>query len=127
MNYKVLIVQPISKGGENYLIDKGYCIKRGTGTSEDAIAKDVEDCDAVLVRNAKITSNIIDAGKKLKVISRHGVGVDNIDVAYAKSKGIVVTNAPLSNFNAVSEHTIFLLLSCAKNSRIVDIAYRSGN
>lgn len=127
MGNKVLIVQPISKIGEDYLTDKGYVLKKGSGTSECEIARDVADCDAMLVRNAKITPMIIDAGSRLKVIGRHGVGVDTINVSYALKKGVIVTNAPLSNANAVAEHTMHLLLSCAKHARKIDIAFRNGN
>lgn len=127
MSFTVLIPQNISSSGINYLTECGYKIKIGNGHDEDTIAADVVGCDAILIRNARITPKIIDAGNKLKVIGRHGVGVDTIDVDYAAKKGIWVTNAPLSNGNAVAEHTMYLLLSLAKNAKIIDDNLRNGN
>ncbi|KPU44887.1 hydroxypyruvate reductase [Oxobacter pfennigii] len=127
MSFTVLIPQNISKNGINYLMECGYKIKMGNGCDEKAITEDVVDCDAILVRNVRITPKIIDAGNKLKVIARHGVGLDTIDVDYAEKKGVWVTNAPLSNTNAVAEHTMFLLLSCSKNAKVIDEEFRNGN
>lgn len=124
---KVLIPQDVSACGKDFLLEKGYKIKMGTGEDEASIIRDVVDCDAILARTAPLTKRVMDAGKKIKVISRAGVGVDSIDCAYAAEKGIWVTNAPTSNKVSVAEQTIFLILSCAKNARIVDTEMRKGN
>ncbi|MDF2522464.1 MAG: Phosphoglycerate dehydrogenase [Clostridiales bacterium] len=127
MAKKVLIPQDITAPGKNYLIEKGYEIKMGTGITVDAIAKDVEDCDAILARTAQYPAEVFKAGKKLKVIARHGVGVDNFDVDAATELGIYVCYAPLSNGLSVAEHTITLILALAKNLVKVDKEFRNGD
>ena len=123
---KVLVIQPIRQNGYDYLKEKGYKVICGSGTTEDEIIRDANDCDGILVRNARITKKIMDAVPKLKVI-RHGVGLDTIDVDYARKKGIIVTNSPLSNYNAVAEHTMYFILACAKNACIVNQAFYNGD
>lgn len=125
--FKVLIAQDISAAGKKYLVENGCEIVHGSGTTENVLCKDIEECDAVIARTAEYTKRVIDAGKKLKVISRYGVGVDNIDWAYAEEKGIWVTNVPHGNSNSVAEHTIYLILACAKNGSYVERKLRNGN
>jgi len=124
--FKVLIPQDIAESGKKYLIANGCEIISGSGTTEDALCKDVQDCDAIIARTAQYTRRVIDAGKKLKVISRYGVGVDNIDYEYAEKKGIWVANVPHGNSNSVAEHTIYLILACAKNGSYIEREMRSG-
>src|SRR6476620_11399507 len=72
--------------------------------------------DALIVRSAtKVTADVIEAGSRLKVIGRAGVGVDNVDVDAATRRGIVVANAPESNVVSAAEHTIGLLMALARN------------
>jgi D-3-phosphoglycerate dehydrogenase len=127
MAKKVLIPQDITPAGKNYLLERGYEIKIGSGTTADAIAKDVEDCDAILARTAQFPAEVIKAGKKLKAIGRHGIGVDNIDVNTCTELGICVTNAPLSNANSVAEHTIGFIIALAKNMVKIDKEFRNGD
>jgi D-3-phosphoglycerate dehydrogenase / 2-oxoglutarate reductase len=87
----------------------------------------VADCDAILARTASYPAATMEAGKKLKVISRHGVGCDNIDVAQATALGIWVTYAPESNANTVAEHTIGCILALARNFIRLDRETRAGN
>ena len=83
-----------------------------TGLSEEEIINIISEYDALIVRSAtKVTKNIINAGKKLKVIGRAGAGVDNIDVVTAKEKNVLVMNTPGGNANATAEHTLALILS----------------
>ena len=79
--------------------------------------REIADCDALLVRMDRVTPALIDAAPRLRIIARHGVGTDNIDVGYAAKKGIWVATAALSNYNAVAEHTVMLMLCCAKRVR----------
>jgi len=127
MAYKVLIPQDVAQPGKDYLRERGYEIKMGSGVTADAIAADVVDCDAILARTAPFPAKVFEAGSKLKVISRHGVGVDNIDVAKATERGIWVTFAPESNANTVAEHTIGCILALARNFIQLDRETRAGN
>ncbi|WP_252312669.1 hydroxyacid dehydrogenase [Sinobaca sp. H24] len=70
--------------------------------------------EAVIIRTFKMTKEVIDKMPELKIIAKHGVGLDNIDLDYAKSKGIKVTNTPLANINSVAELVVALALNCAK-------------
>jgi len=124
---KVLIPQAITEVGRNYLLEKGYEIKIGTASDEETIMNEVVDCDAILIRTAKITRKIMEASKKLKVIARHGVGVDAIDLKAATELGIQVTNGPLSNFESVAEHTIAFILACGHRLVEMDKNVRNGN
>lgn len=127
MKNKVLIPQEISQVGLDFLRNHGYDIEPGCGSSEKDIINSIKDCSGLLIRNARITRNIIDAAPHLRVIGRHGVGVEAIDVEYATEKGIWVTNAPESNFNAVAEHTVMMILVLAKNLLQNNKVFMSGD
>jgi D-3-phosphoglycerate dehydrogenase len=127
MAYKVLIPQDIAEAGKKYLREKGYEIKLGSGISVETLQQEVRDCHAILARTAKYPAAVLQAGKQLKVIGRHGVGVDNIDVAAATDLGIYVTNGPESNAVSVAEHTIGLIIAVARNIVLFDAAVRKGN
>ena len=127
MEYRVLIPEPVSEVGTKYLRDKGYEVRIGSGTTTEVIKKEVADCHAILARTALLPAEILEAGKNLKVIARHGVGVDNIDLEGATRLGIQVTNAPESNANSVAEHTIGLILAVTKNLVLGDQELRGGN
>jgi D-3-phosphoglycerate dehydrogenase / 2-oxoglutarate reductase len=127
MANRVLIPQDVAQEGKDYLRERGYEIKPGSGITADAIAKDAVDCDAILARTAPFPAKVFEAGEKLRVISRHGVGYDNIDVAKATELGIWVTFAPESNANTVAEHTIGCILALARNFIQLDRETRAGN
>jgi D-3-phosphoglycerate dehydrogenase len=127
MSYKVLITEDIDKEGKDYLKKFGYEIKIAENIREETLIKEVKDCDAILVRMALITAKIMEAGIKLKVISKFGVGVDNIDVKEATKRGIRVTNSPESNKNTVAEYTMGLIISLAKKLFLYDRELRKGN
>jgi len=78
------------------------------------------------VRTAPFTRESIEAAHALRVIGRHGVGVDNIDLQAATEKGIVVVNTPLANATSVAEHTILVIGALAKRMRVMDRAVREG-
>ena len=83
-----------------------------TGLTEEEIIKIIPDYDGMVVRSAtKVTKNIIESAKNLKVIGRAGAGVDNIDVSTAKEKNMIVMNTPGGNANATAEHAFALIMS----------------
>ncbi|MBI5646947.1 MAG: D-2-hydroxyacid dehydrogenase [Ignavibacteriae bacterium] len=100
---KILIPDGISKEGAKLLIEAGHELNQTKFTPEELLAA-IPEYDAIIVRSAtKVTKDVIDTGAKLKVIARGGVGLDNIDVAYAKSKGIPVLNTPGASAISVAE------------------------
>ncbi len=82
--------------------------------------------DAILSRQGPVTAAVMDAAPGLRVIARHGVGVDDVDVAEAQRRGIVVTRAPGSNTQAVAEHTMALLLALAKDLPLLSAQVAGG-
>lgn len=126
MKGTVLIPQNVSPQGIAYLQERGYEIVSGSGVAAESLKQDVVHCDAILVRTAAITREVMEAGSKLKVIAKHGVGVDNIDLDAAAALGICVTHAPQSNLNTVAEHTLALLVAWSKRLLIADRECRRG-
>ena len=84
-------------------------------TDKGQLIEAVADADALIVRSDKITPEVIDAAKELKIIVRAGAGYDSIDTAYAKQKGIIVENTPGQNSNAVAELVFGLLVYAVRN------------
>jgi len=124
---KVLIPQDITCAGKDYLREHGYEVVVLTACDEDTIAREAANCHAILSRTAKITRGIMEQAPNLKVISRHGVGVDHIDLDAATELGIWVTNGPLSNYETVAEHTIAFILSLGHRLAEMDGQVRAGN
>ncbi len=89
--------------------------------------KKVSDCDAISIRTEKLPGEIIESANKLKVISRHGVGYDNIDLLATKKKNVTLTITAKANAIAVAEHVLFMLLSISKGKNMYDDAVKSGN
>lgn len=84
-------------------------------TEKQQLLDAVANADALIVRSDKITPEVLDAAKELKIVVRAGAGYDNIDTAYAKEKGIVVENTPGQNSNAVAELVFGLLVYAVRN------------
>lgn len=94
--------------GHNLVLLENY-------TDKKQLIEAVADADALIVRSDKITSEILDAAKNLKIVVRAGAGYDSIDTAYAKQKGVVVENTPGQNSNAVAELVFGLLVYAVRN------------
>jgi D-3-phosphoglycerate dehydrogenase len=114
--FKVLVTDPISDLGIQQLNDAAdVIVDRTTGLNEDELIAIIGEYDALLVRSqTKVTERIMEAGKKLKVVGRAGVGVDNIDLEAATKRGIVVINAPDGNTIATCELTFAMMMSVAR-------------
>ncbi len=98
-----------------------------TGIAADELVKIIADYDALIVRGrTKATASLLEAATRLKVIGRAGVGVDNIDLAAAKSRGVTVVNAPVSTTLAVAELTFSLLLALAREIPRADASMKQG-
>lgn len=127
MAWTVLVPKGIHPAGTQWLDEHGMTLKWMSGTDEASIVRDIASCDAVLARTHAFTRTVIEAAPKLKIIARHGVGVDNIDLDACEARGIIVCNAPMSNANAVAEHTIALLLACAHQLMVVNREFLAGH
>ena len=112
---RVLVCEKLADAGIAYL-GQHVTVDDGTAWSKDELAEKIADYDGIVVRSAtKVTADLIERGTRLKVIGRAGTGVDNVDVAAATRRGIVVCNAPESNSLSAAEHTIALILAQARN------------
>jgi D-3-phosphoglycerate dehydrogenase len=86
----------------------------------------LEDADGVIVRTSKVPRDMIAAAQRLKVIGKHGVGVDNIDLDAARERGVAVINTPGANSNAVAELAVGLALAVARRIALLDRMLRDG-
>lgn len=126
---RILITDGIEKSAAEELKSLGHDIVERFYTP-DELKEQVKDFDAVIVRSAtKITKQIIDGAletKRLKVVIRGGVGVDNIDVPYAEANGITVANTPNASSLAVAELAIGHMFALAKYIYISNVSMRNG-
>jgi D-3-phosphoglycerate dehydrogenase / 2-oxoglutarate reductase len=124
---KVLIADAISQRGVDELSrDDAIEAAVKTGLSEKELVDLIADFSALVVRSqTKVTANILNAGTKLRVVGRAGVGVDNVDVETATRRGIIVLNAPGGNTVSTAEHAFSLLLSAARKIPQADANVRS--
>ena len=97
-----------------------------TDLSAASIARGVTDADAIIVRTSPLPKETLALAPNLRIVSRHGVGTDNIDVAYLSSRNIPVAIAIDSNVGSVAEHTLMMLLALAKDAVAGDKATRAG-
>lgn len=128
MAFKVLNPKPLVPAAEKMLSDAGVEVIRSSGPSKEDLLRDIADVDALVVWLSpnRIDQEVIDAAKNLKLISRFGVGMEIVDTAYARSKGIMVCNTPAANSNSVAEHAMYLILACARNAHFVDKQIHAG-
>jgi D-3-phosphoglycerate dehydrogenase len=127
--HKILVADAISKRGiEELSRDDAVEVLVKTGQTETELTNLIADFSAIIVRSeTKVTPQVIDAGKSLRVIGRAGVGVDNIDVESATRRGVVVLNAPGGNTVSTAEHAFSLLLCVARKIPQADASVRSGS
>jgi D-3-phosphoglycerate dehydrogenase len=122
---RILITDGIERTGADILLKAGFELTEKALTPEDLL-KAIPDYDAIIVRSAtKVTRAVIDAGTRLKVIARGGVGLDNIDVEYAKLKHITVLNTPKASSISVAELTIAHLMSLGRFLPMSNITMRN--
>lgn len=121
---KVIVADKISERGIELLKKTGWNIVQ---TTKETLPGELADADALIVRSAtKVTPQLMDQGKKLRVVGRAGVGVDNIDLDEATKRGILVMSTPGGSSVSVAEHTFALLLSMVRQVPKFDAALREG-
>ena len=123
----ILIIQPIDKSGIEILENHpDYNFEIIDGTNLEEIKKKIIECDGISIRTAKLPAEVIRGAKNLKIISRHGVGYDNIDLEAAKKKNITISITATANAVAVAEHVMFMLLNISKRKDMYDKTVKSG-
>ncbi|CAN5157312.1 phosphoglycerate dehydrogenase [soil metagenome] len=123
---KVLVADQLSDAGVQALAEHVEVDVR-TGMSKTELLEAIGAYDGVVVRSATtIDADVIAKADRLKVIARAGIGLDNVDVAAATARGVIVCNAPQSNVISAAEHTVALLLALARSIPAADTSLRSG-
>ena len=113
---KVLISDKLSLKAEKIFIERGIEVDVITGLEKDELIKIIDKYHGLAIRSStKVTQKVLDAASNLKVVGRAGIGVDNVDIPYATSKGVAVMNTPFGNAITTAEHTISLIMSLVRN------------
>lgn len=123
---KILAADGVAKEGIE-LLSKEFEVVEKPKISHEELLDIIGDFDALIVRSAsKVTADVLEKAEKLQIIGRAGVGVDNIDVAKATEKGIIVINSPGGNTIAATEHTVAMMLSMSRNIPIANETMQKG-
>jgi len=123
---KVLIAEAISNEGMD-ILRSHVQVDINLGLKPEELISIIGDYEALVVRSqVQVSAEVIEAGEKLQVIGRAGVGLDNIDVKEATQRGIIVVNAPTGNTISAAEHTIALMLSLARHIPQANAVLKSG-
>lgn len=125
--FNFLLYEPIVDAGMQVLQAAGN-VRLASGVDEAAIIREIADIDGVIIRSrGRMTRAILAQAPRLKVVGRHGVGVDNVDLAAATEYGVQVVNTPLAVIEAVAEHTIALMLAASKKIVRMHECLRQGD
>ncbi len=126
--FKIGIVEKIDEAGLKLLNNHpNFDYKVIEDVSKENLIKELPKFDGLTLRVAKLGSEILNNCKKLKVISRHGVGYDNVDLNYLKKNNITLLITATANAVAVAEHAMYMILSLSKGITSYDSAVRSGD
>ncbi|MEK9959333.1 MAG: hydroxyacid dehydrogenase [Pelagibacteraceae bacterium] len=125
---KILVCDQLQEVVLNKLLELGEITDiSGSSNKDEELSSHIVDAEIVVIRSATtLTKDILEHAKNIKIIARCGVGVDNVDVEYAKSREIYVTNAPTANLISLVEHTIGLILSTIRKIYDANASTKSG-
>jgi D-3-phosphoglycerate dehydrogenase len=127
MAFKVLASDPLAESAVSAMRKAGLTVDEKTDLSPDQLKQEIAGYDAIVVRSAtKVRAEIIDAATNLKLIVRAGVGLDNVDVDYARQKGIEVRNTPAASSNSVAELTLGHIISLARYISRGTVSVKTG-
>ena len=124
---KILVCDPIHDDGIKMLRDAGFTLDLDTDVTKEELVKKIGGYDAIVIRSrTKVTREVLDAAENLKAIARAGVGLDNVDLAYAKEKGVEVFNSPEAPCNAVAELVLGMMFNMARMITKADTGMKQG-
>ncbi len=124
--WKIMLSDGLEENGRSLLAASAEVVNRSGITAEELL-QEIGDYDALIVRGrTKVTAAVFEAAKKLKVVGRAGIGVDNIDLAAAREKGVTVVNSPIATTLAVAELAMSLMLSLVREVPRADAAMKQG-
>ncbi|MBO3736295.1 phosphoglycerate dehydrogenase [Actinoplanes flavus] len=126
MSPVVLVTEELAAAALDVLAED-FEVRHVDGTHRAALAEALADADAVIIRSAtRIDAPILAAGRRLRVVARAGVGLDNVDVPAATARGVLVVNAPTSNIVSAAEQAVALLLAVARHTAAASAALKAG-
>ena len=123
---QVLLSEPIDPAGTALLDQAGLDWAFASAADESTLAREAAGAEAMIVRVAPITARVLGAAPNLRVVAKHGVGCDNVDVAHLSARLIPMAISAGANAQSVAEHTMALLLAAARRLREQDAAMRAG-
>jgi len=127
MAFRVLVSDPLAQSAVAAMREAGLALDEKTDLSVEQLKSEIANYDAIVIRSAtKLRAEIIDCATDLKLIVRAGVGLDNVDVLYAKEKGIEVRNTPAASSNSVAELAIGHILSLARHIGRGTVSLKEG-
>lgn len=124
--WNVLLPNEIDQSGPESIADFATCTGMDEYDSTEAALGEIDQYDAVVVRVAPLDAEVIARADRLKIIAKHGSGLDNVDIEAASDHGIVVCNTPGANARSVAEHAVALLFAVRRSLRTADRHVRSG-
>ena len=125
---KVLIIKNVHKSGIQLLSNnKDFSYEIIENIETDFLKSKLKDCEAISLRTSKFTKELIESAPKLKIISRHGVGYDNVDLNAAKKKKIIIAITSNSLAATVAEHVFFMMLNISRGLGAYDKSVKEGN
>jgi D-3-phosphoglycerate dehydrogenase len=124
---RILVTEKIADGGIDALQAAGHDVDEQLGLSPEQLLDAIKGAHALIVRSStQVTAEVLAAGTDLVIVGRAGLGVDNIDVEAATTRGVMVANAPGTNSLSTAEHAMALLLSQARNVPQANAALKAG-
>ena len=124
---KILIIQKIHESGIELLRKrKDFTYEAIDNVEPELLKSQIQEFDGIAIRTAKLNSDLINKATKLKIISRHGVGYDNIDIESVKTRNITLAITGTANAAAVAEHVMFMILNISKGKEMYDKCVRAG-
>ncbi|HEY6121951.1 MAG TPA: phosphoglycerate dehydrogenase, partial [Pyrinomonadaceae bacterium] len=125
---RIFVADDVSDSGLEPLRQAGFTVEKTIKLSPEELSSRLRDYEGLVVRSeTKVTAALLDAAPRLRVVGRAGVGVDNIDVAAATTRGVVVMNAPDGNTITTAEHTLALLIALARRLPQANSSLKGGH
>jgi D-3-phosphoglycerate dehydrogenase len=124
---KILVCDSIHEDGVQMLLDAGFQVDLDTKITPEELIGKIGAYDAMVIRSrTKVTHDVLDSATGLKAIARAGVGLDNVDIQYAKEKGVAVFNSPEAPCNAVAELVLGMMFNMARMITEADAGMKQG-
>src|SRR5436309_14489958 len=124
---RVLISDKLSPAAVEIFRERGVAVDVRPGLDKDELAKIISEYDGLAIRsNTKVTAKLLEHATRLKVVGRAGIGVDNVDIPAATTRGVIVMNTPFGNSITTAEHAIAMMFALAREIPAADASTQAG-